>query len=472
MRNIKTRILSTLCALSLLLCNSCETKALTYSNDEYSTSLWFHDYIDTQEAWDLLDQYKPNPVGRIVMASIDTGVILDHPDIKENLDTENCVRAMKNGKMSKYTEVKFTHGTAEISTMIATSNNGLGCAGVASCNRNNRVSLMAIDAMSYNSDFFTKGTSRGTTVNDILRGIRYAANHGARVIHICMGFNEKFKDVNGNFFNYKKLDKGISKILKEHPETLIVAAAGNRSSDKAWYPASCKGVLSVINTVEYDNAYSKSVMFFNSNYGGNRKISAPGTEIPSTRSTDTYYLSKGTSAASAVVAGVAALVFSANPNLKAEQVKKILCGTTTDLYKDGFDKYTGFGNVNAYNAVAAALKLAGYSGFPDKLPVPKCPSAAPNTSINELSKTKVHIKWDEVKTTNGKVNHYRVLCSKYPDKGFKMICKTKELSCDYNIKKKEDKLYFIVRPYGTTNDGKRLLPEKIGASDAILYEKE
>lgn len=471
MRNIKTRILSILCAISLLLCSSCEAEALTYSNDEYSTSLWFHDYIDTQEAWDLLDRYRPNPVDRIMMASIDTGVILNHPDIKENLDAENCVRATKDGKMSKYTKVKFTHGTAEISTMIATSNNGIGCAGVASCNKNNRVSLMAIDAMSYNSNFFTKGKSRGTTVKDILRGIRYAANHGARVIHICMGFNEKFTDVNGNLFNYKKLDKGISKILKDHPKTLIVAAAGNRSSNKAWYPASCKGVLSVINTVEYDNAYSKSVMFFNSNYGENRKISAPGTEIPSTRSTDTYYLSKGTSAASAVVAGVAALVFSANPDLNAEQVKNILCSTTTDLYKDGFDKYTGYGNVNAYNAVAAALKLAGFSGFPDKLPVPKCVSSAPNTTIKNLSKTKLQIKWDKATTENGKINHYRVFCSTSPNKGFKMICKTKKLKCEYKIKRKEENLYFIVKPYGTTKDGKRLLPEETSTSDVILYEK-
>ena len=91
-----------------------------------------------------------------------------------------------------------------------------------------------------------------------------------------------------------------------------------------------------------------------SSYGSMVSISAPGVGIWTTSSDGTYRSASGTSFASPIVAGVVALVMSANPALSSSQVESLLFSTATDLGAAGKDIYYGYGRVDANAAVLAA----------------------------------------------------------------------------------------------------------------------
>ena len=83
-------------------------------------------------------------------------------------------------------------------------------------------------------------------------------------------------------------------------------------------------------------------------------IAAPGTNIQTTAMFGTYITDSGTSVASAVVAGVASLMFAANPALTPEAVTRILQETAFDPLHRGRDPHVGHGRVDAFAAVSAA----------------------------------------------------------------------------------------------------------------------
>ena len=95
-----------------------------------------------------------------------------------------------------------------------------------------------------------------------------------------------------------------------------------------------------------------------SNYNGEsstaKNISAPGTAIYSTLNNSdslSYGYKSGTSMASPAVAGVAALLFAYDPSLSAEAAREILEQTATDIGAEGWDRETGYGEVDAYHAL-------------------------------------------------------------------------------------------------------------------------
>ena len=92
-----------------------------------------------------------------------------------------------------------------------------------------------------------------------------------------------------------------------------------------------------------------------SNYGDWIDISAPGTYILTTTRGGGYGNWNGTSFSSPITAGVAALILSANPSLTNAQVVDILTQNADDLGSTGFDNYFGYGRVNAFQSVMAAL---------------------------------------------------------------------------------------------------------------------
>ncbi|MEZ5919438.1 MAG: S8 family serine peptidase [Alphaproteobacteria bacterium] len=91
-----------------------------------------------------------------------------------------------------------------------------------------------------------------------------------------------------------------------------------------------------------------------SNYGAFIDLAAPGYAIYTTIQPDGYQALSGTSLASPLVAGVAALMLSANPALTGDDVQHILETTAVDLGSPGWDKYYGHGRVDA----AAAVQMA------------------------------------------------------------------------------------------------------------------
>jgi hypothetical protein len=180
---------------------------------------------------------------------------------------------------------------------------------------------------------------------------------------------------------------------------LVTAAVGNCGSlttrcsqlNEINYPAGYPGVLGVAATTNDDRraSFSTQAPFVS--------IAAPGDRIVSTTPTYSTYQSErglaknyavfsGTSQASPFVAAVAALIFSANPKLTAEQVADRLKATADDLGAPGFDTSFGAGRVNALRALSAPGGTYGAVYDTAKV-ADSAPAGAPFTPTIKLTNT-------------------------------------------------------------------------------------
>ncbi len=421
--------------------------SLKYEGKATGIQSWNLDYIDVFEAWNLIQKmkYQGRKKGNfktVKVASIDTGANYTHPDLAPNMDAEHSVRIVK-GKITKYnTGALFSnHGTASAS-IICAAHNGFGVDGVASGIKNNLVSLMAIDVY---------GTGRTVALPrtaDVIKAIDYAIANDAKIIQICMGHAPKTKDLSGAYFNDKLLEAKIAEVTKKG--IIVVSSAGNHKTTALWYPADYKNVISVINLKKkYPDAWGSSVKHHASNYGKNKTLAAPGAGTYAANRKNRYRMIGGTSAASAHVVGVLALMCYIDPTLDYAKARSILTSTADDLYTKGKDSLTSVGKVNAYNAVAKTAKNAGYSlkGSAAKLPksikaVKLKAKAAEGAVVLTWSKqVRRHTYYIYRKTGSGK---------------YKFIAKT--TSTTYTDKKAstKKKSAYKVRVQGTTKDGKKV----------------
>lgn len=201
------------------------------------------------------------------------------------------------------------HGTHVAGIIGAKRNNDVGMNGVA-----NNVKIMSVRAV-------PDGDERD---KDVANAIRYAVDNGAKVINMSFG-----KGYSPN----KKTVWEAMKYASDH-DVLLVKAAGNENVDidtDIHYPTNFdngKKVSNTLITVGASTRYNKELKASFSNYGKQQvDIFAPGLEIYSTIPNNTYQYAQGTSMASPVVAGVAALVWSYFPNLTAQEIRAILIST-------------------------------------------------------------------------------------------------------------------------------------------------
>ena len=189
-----------------------------------------------------------------------------------------------------------------------------------------------------------------TTVDQILEGVYYAVDNGAKVISLSLGAYEEqltpteLQDIMDTA-DYAYAHGCIS-----------AAAAGNDNTDKPFYPAACKNVIAVAGTDHNDERMESSPSYA-SNYGEWVDVAAPGKFIYTTAPTypHTYgelnYTQRiGTSFACPLVSGLAALILSKNPFLTPDEVKSIIC-SNTDNYYSSYD--LGEGRINAFKALSA-----------------------------------------------------------------------------------------------------------------------
>jgi hypothetical protein len=260
----------------------------------------------------------------VVVAFIDTGVDLGHPDIAG----VNVV-APRNETFNS-TDVNDTegHGTHTSGTVFARANNEIGIAGIAP-----DASLMPIKILDGNgSGFFS----------DLLDGVDWARTHGAKIVSMSVGSwlsSDQVAAFQPTFTAARAA--GL----------LLVAAAGNSSSITKSYPANLGGVVSVA-AVDGDNLRASF-----STYNSGVDITAPGVDLLSTGIGDPsgYERMSGTSMSTPHVAGVAALVWSARPGLTVDQLEAVLRGSATDLGAAGRDDLYGDGLVNAQAALTSAV---------------------------------------------------------------------------------------------------------------------
>lgn len=284
-------------------------------NDPSYSNEWHLPQISAPGAWDLT-----TGASDIVIAVIDSGVDPTHPDLANKL-----VPGWNFLSNNSDTHDVLGHGTAVAGTVAAQGNDGFGVAGVAWKNR-----IMPLVVLN---------SSNAATYADIADAIIYAADHGAKVINISIGGSTSSATLQ-NAINYA-WNKGL----------VIAASAMNYSSSAPYYPAAADNVLAVGATDQYDKLASFS------DYGSWIDVVAPGVSIYTTQNGGGYWWVQGTSFASPQVVGLAALLFSRNPNLSNAQVVDLIRSNADDLGTAGFDSTFGWGRINAYRSLLASTTL-------------------------------------------------------------------------------------------------------------------
>jgi type VII secretion-associated serine protease mycosin len=186
--------------------------------------------------------------------------------------------------------------------------------------------------------------------NVVARGIRYAVDEGADVINLSISKELATREERAAV-RYA-IGKGV----------VLVAAAGNdgdRKKDGDFapysYPAAFPGVVSVGAT---DPRMRRAAF---SNWNSSVLVAAPGVDIMGAGPGDEYWVGRGTSQATALVSGVAALIKAEYPKMSPPLVARALAAGAKDLPPGGYDTATGFGLVNAAKALKEASRLAEHT---------------------------------------------------------------------------------------------------------------
>ena len=254
----------------------------------------------------------------ITVAVVDTGVH-PHPDVRKNLlkGTDVVEGGEGNGQVDQ-----DGHGT-EMAGLIASHGqiDEGGILGIAPSAR-----ILPI------KDANDQDGGGSLTIAD---GVSWAASHGARVINVSAATGPSLR-----------LNDAIEAGQKE--DAVIVAGAGNRPQMLQFgYPAAMPGVLAV-GAVDRHGRHVASSMT-----GPAVQICAPGVDIVTTEPPNKYVSISGTSPATAIVSGAAALVRAKFPQLSAQEVIHRLTATATDIGPPGRDDECGYGVLNIVKALTA-----------------------------------------------------------------------------------------------------------------------
>ncbi|WP_240197486.1 S8 family serine peptidase [Nonomuraea lactucae] len=248
------------------------------------------------------------------------------------------------------------HGTA-MAALIAGSGAGKGLVGVAPESRILSIPL-AVAEDPETGGIAPQAEQRPGRETPLARALRYAANHGAKVISMSIG----------SYGPVRSEREAVSYALSKG--VVLVAAVGNdgqsgytkMNGTSHWsFPAGYPGVIGVAAV----DKQGRRAQFSTENLSV--LVAAPGVGVPVVKRTGGYELSEGTSSAAALVAGVAALIKSRHPGLPPEQVVQALAGSSRGRPAPGYDDKIGFGVVDAGAALNAAERLAGAR---DGIPVP------------------------------------------------------------------------------------------------------
>ena len=321
-------------------------EALLVPNDELYPNQWDHDNqrqaiqygtgdlvgtvdcdIDTGEddegyqAWDITTGDSD-----IIIAIVDTGVDLDHPDLIDNI-----VPGYNFIDEDLPPDDVYDHGTPCAGIAAATMNNDIGIAGI--CAECSIMSVKVLDDQGY-GDWAV-----------IADGVVWASDNGANVISLSLGggsSQEYFEDA----INYVVANGSVA-----------IAASGNINTEMDFWPASYEQCIAVgamspccerkqgVNSCDAEPGWG-------STYGDQIDFMAPGVRIFSTAKRGGYWTEfNGTSSACPHVAGIVGLMLSLNPNLTPETIRDIIRESSDDIFDEGYDIETGYGKVNAYQAL-------------------------------------------------------------------------------------------------------------------------
>ncbi len=283
-------------------------QAISTTNDKYIGNQSHLRQIKADKAWSMVHSNHST-----IVAVLDTGVDLDHPDLKDNLLPG--VNLVNPGRPP---EDDNGHGTEVAGILAAKGNNGIGVSGVL---WNARIlPIKVLDKEAY------------ADLDVIAKGIHAAIDRGAKVILMSVS----------SLSYSRELAEAVRRA--EANGAVLIAASGNEGNRVA-YPAAYPTVIAV------GAVSSSNEPLYQSNFGPELNIVAPGRSIYTTRMGGRYGAMSGTSAAAPQVAGAAALILARNPRMSPLDVRQLLYQTANNLGEPGWDKKTGYGILDVSRAV-------------------------------------------------------------------------------------------------------------------------
>ncbi|NLM98254.1 MAG: peptidase S8, partial [Halanaerobiaceae bacterium] len=305
-------------------------------DDPYYPEQWNLQRLALEKTWDNL-KGREN-INDITVAVIDTGILPQHPDLKDNIISGYDFIDDDNDPVD--TSEDFSHGTHVAGIIGAVGNNGIGVTGI-----NWNVKIMPVRVI---------GPDGSGEYSTLISGIHWAVDNGADIINLSLA----------GPVDSKALRDAVKYAVER--KVTIVAAAGNNGSSPVLYPAQYPEVIGV-GAVGPSNERA-----YYSNFGPGLDLVAPGGDnslidyscntILSTAgyiSGDTikyqYSWAQGSSMAAPHVSGIVSLLYSIGIDNPVD-IKRILKETADDLGTEGIDDYYGAGLVNINNA----LKYPGH----------------------------------------------------------------------------------------------------------------
>lgn len=325
-------------------------------NDPYISSQYALAQVQAFGAW----EYETGTSSRVTVAVIDTGIETSHPEFSGKFaaaanqfcdpganklgggDNAACV-AEPSASPACY------HGTAVAGVAAANGDNASGIAGMSWGPEARLVSLRVFRVGDCTSD--CGGAGCETDDWAMADALGWAADqhnsaaYGKVVANMSLGCPYA---VCGGC-------SGVMQAAVNYAagkDVLVFAAAGNGSDSRLDSPADCPGVIPVGATDSQDRLAYFSTSFGTMTAAG---VTAPGYDVYTTNSGGGYTSATGTSFASPMAAGLAALLWSAKPAASAAQVRDYILNTADDLGAAGADASFGRGRINALRAMRYAL---------------------------------------------------------------------------------------------------------------------
>lgn len=341
------------------------TGAYNYISDMSTAVVLSTEDVDLNmpEAWALYDTLNHNNTREVIVAVIDTGVDINHPDLSANiwcnegeipgdgLDNDNngyiddingwdfynndaSVCHYATDGIHVLATDKDDHGTHVAGIIAAAKDNAVGIAGVASC-----VDVKILPLKIHG------GENGNGSISNAIRAIHYATAMGADICNISWGTTQE--------------NKALKAAIAES-DMLVIAAAGNSgdNTDKTpIYPA-CFDLNNILSVTFID---ANGVLSPKGNYGKSSiDIAAPGVHIYSTL-VGGYGSLSGSSMAVPHVSGIAALLYAQGTNQYPANIKKIILNTRKPLESlTGKIKNAGipdaFAAINAFSSIKYDMK--------------------------------------------------------------------------------------------------------------------
>lgn len=297
---------------ALLLAAAVVARAQPAVADDIRDRQWHLRFLNIAEA------HRHSQGKGVVVAVIDTGVDATHPDLAGAVLPGIDLTASAGG--DGRTDI-HGHGTFMAGLIAARGHHrNAGVLGIAP-----KAAILPVRVKRY--------LEPGGRVSE---GIEWAVRNGARIICIA-GSNDPTET---------EMQQAIEAAIRA--DVVVVAAAGNRPDDQTVpFPAAYPGVIAAAGVDQHGNHADFSVT------GPEVVLAAPAVGIVSARHDGTYGEGTGTSNATAIIAGAAALVRAKYPDLTAPQVIHRLTATATDKGPPGRDEQYGYGVINIVKALTA-----------------------------------------------------------------------------------------------------------------------